>query len=64
MILEAVMFKSTVPKKSARSSISIAHVSFPVPNCTFHVEMPKKVFYVLPKTDGFRDHLNFGEDYK
>eukprot|EP00957_Ditylum_brightwellii_P025921 1960864-Ditylum_brightwellii.AAC.1 len=26
--------------------------------------MPKKMFNVLPKADGSKDHLNFGEDYK
>eukprot|EP00957_Ditylum_brightwellii_P080437 6117958-Ditylum_brightwellii.AAC.1 len=26
--------------------------------------MPKKVFNVLPKADGCKDYLNFGEDYK
>eukprot|EP00957_Ditylum_brightwellii_P081326 6186396-Ditylum_brightwellii.AAC.1 len=26
--------------------------------------MPKKVFNVLPKSEGSKDHLNFGEDYK
>eukprot|EP00957_Ditylum_brightwellii_P124918 9522977-Ditylum_brightwellii.AAC.1 len=47
-----------------QSSTSIAHVSCPVPSCTFHAEMPKKVFNVLPKADGSKDRLNFGEDYK
>eukprot|EP00957_Ditylum_brightwellii_P007093 538436-Ditylum_brightwellii.AAC.1 len=64
MILEAVTFKSIVPKKPMQSSTNIAHVSYPVPTCTFHVEVPKKMFHVLPKSEGFRDHLNFGEDYK
>eukprot|EP00957_Ditylum_brightwellii_P140395 10697132-Ditylum_brightwellii.AAC.1 len=26
--------------------------------------MPKKVFSILPKVEGSKDHLNFGEDYK
>eukprot|EP00957_Ditylum_brightwellii_P152711 11624280-Ditylum_brightwellii.AAC.1 len=26
--------------------------------------MPKKVFNILPKLEGFKDHLNFEEDYK
>eukprot|EP00957_Ditylum_brightwellii_P004328 328450-Ditylum_brightwellii.AAC.1 len=64
MILEAVTFKSTVPKKLTQNSTSIVHVSCPVSNCTFYAEMPKRVFHILPKSDGFRNHLNFGEDYK
>eukprot|EP00957_Ditylum_brightwellii_P141479 10778039-Ditylum_brightwellii.AAC.1 len=47
-----------------QSSTSIAQLSCPVPNCTFHAEMLKKVFNVLPKSDGSKDHLNFGEDHK
>eukprot|EP00957_Ditylum_brightwellii_P190997 14542783-Ditylum_brightwellii.AAC.1 len=47
-----------------QSSTSIAHVFCPVPSCTFHAEMPKKVFNVLPKADDSKDYLNFGEDYK
>eukprot|EP00957_Ditylum_brightwellii_P059585 4524072-Ditylum_brightwellii.AAC.2 len=64
MILEAVTLKSTVPKKTTQSSTGITHVSCPVPNCTFHAEIPKKAFHVLPKSDGFKNNLNFGEDYK
>eukprot|EP00957_Ditylum_brightwellii_P168492 12825464-Ditylum_brightwellii.AAC.1 len=26
--------------------------------------MSKKVFYILPKSDDFKNNLNFGEDYK
>eukprot|EP00957_Ditylum_brightwellii_P149488 11383989-Ditylum_brightwellii.AAC.1 len=26
--------------------------------------MPKKVFNILPKSEGSKDHLIFGEDYK
>eukprot|EP00957_Ditylum_brightwellii_P140016 10668990-Ditylum_brightwellii.AAC.1 len=47
-----------------QSSTSIAYVSCPVPSCAFDAEMPKKVFIILPKADGSKDHLNFGEDYK
>eukprot|EP00957_Ditylum_brightwellii_P149668 11397473-Ditylum_brightwellii.AAC.1 len=64
MILDAVMLKSTVPKKPTQTSTSSTYVSCPVPNCTFHVEIPKKVFHVLPKMDGLKNNLHFGEDYK
>eukprot|EP00957_Ditylum_brightwellii_P065832 4993308-Ditylum_brightwellii.AAC.1 len=28
------------------------------------MEIPKKVFDIMPKSEGSNDHLNFGEDYK
>eukprot|EP00957_Ditylum_brightwellii_P065302 4952781-Ditylum_brightwellii.AAC.1 len=28
------------------------------------LKMPKKMFCILPKSDGFKNNLHFGEDYK
>eukprot|EP00957_Ditylum_brightwellii_P045310 3434771-Ditylum_brightwellii.AAC.1 len=64
IILQAVIFKSTVPPKPKQISTRSLYVSCSVASCRFHLEMPKKVFHVLPKMKGSRDKSNYREDYK
>eukprot|EP00957_Ditylum_brightwellii_P201590 15326315-Ditylum_brightwellii.AAC.1 len=59
---DALTFKHTVIEKLhlPHSNVSI---KCPIPGCKYKTYMQKKLFDVLPKNNGFQNHLDFGQNY-